>query len=178
MRINYAKKFCGKDGKLKIQISHFFNPLFSQPPILTKLSGWLLKDTMTTEDSPRATVDLISTGTTISKDIPSEALELITHFYNGTGVFHKIKPEHNVKDSFSNLIGGVLKVITIQRGKISCLLTIKPPTLVPFFLFYLCCRFYSWIALMKIWNFCFERVYGFSRKSKKMKRANKDSKIN
>ncbi|CAA3021417.1 Hypothetical predicted protein [Olea europaea subsp. europaea] len=84
---------------------------------------------MTTEDSPRATVDLISTSTTISKDIPSEALELITHFYNGTGVFHKIKPEHNVKDSFSNLIGGVLKVITIQRGKISCLLTIKPPTL-------------------------------------------------
>ncbi|KAL2461598.1 Thioesterase superfamily protein [Abeliophyllum distichum] len=78
---------------------------------------------------PRATVDLISTGTTVSKDIPSESLELITLFYNSMGVFHTIKPEHNIKDSFSNLIGGVLKVIKIQRGKISCLLTVKPPTL-------------------------------------------------
>ncbi|CAA3001937.1 Hypothetical predicted protein [Olea europaea subsp. europaea] len=87
---------------------------------------------MATNDEPprtSTTVDLISTGTTISKDFPSESLKLLTLFYNGTGVFQIIKPEHNIKDSFSNLIGGVLKVITIERGKISCLLTVKPPTL-------------------------------------------------
>ncbi|GFP85976.1 hypothetical protein PHJA_000741500 [Phtheirospermum japonicum] len=45
------------------------------------------------------------------------------------GAVDKIKPEHNVKDSFSSLVGGVLKVISIERGKISCSLDVKSPIL-------------------------------------------------
>ncbi|KAL3814862.1 hypothetical protein ACJIZ3_016130 [Penstemon smallii] len=57
-------------------------------------------------------------------------LEILRGFFNNVGVYEKIKAEHNVPDSFSNLIGGgLLKVISIQRGKISCSLTVKAPIL-------------------------------------------------
>ncbi|KAI3449170.1 hypothetical protein Pfo_005835 [Paulownia fortunei] len=75
----------------------------------------------TTKETP------MTAATTVSEDIPPEYYEAMTRFFNHVGVFQTIKPEHNVKDSFSNLVGGVLKVISIERGKISCLLNVKAP---------------------------------------------------
>ncbi|EPS70376.1 hypothetical protein M569_04383, partial [Genlisea aurea] len=48
---------------------------------------------------------------------------------NRVGANQKINPEHSVKDSFSELIGGALEVISAERGKISCLLHVKTPIL-------------------------------------------------
>ncbi|KAK6142844.1 hypothetical protein DH2020_023192 [Rehmannia glutinosa] len=77
----------------------------------------------TTKETP------ITAATTISQDIRPEDLDEINGFLNHVGVLHKIKPEHNVKDSFSNLVGGVLKLISVERGKISCSLNVKAPLL-------------------------------------------------
>ncbi|PIN02326.1 HGG motif-containing thioesterase [Handroanthus impetiginosus] len=68
-------------------------------------------------------------ATKVSEDIPPEYYEAIAGFFNHVGAAKPIKPQHDVKDSFSNLVGGVLKVISIERGKISCLLNVKAPIL-------------------------------------------------
>lgn len=89
----------------------------------------------------------MAAATVISEDITPQIVEELTQFLNRVGVYRAIKPEHNVKDSISNLVGGVLKVISIERGKISCLLHVKAPILVSslffFFLFvfnFVCAR--------------------------------------
>ncbi|EYU35070.1 hypothetical protein MIMGU_mgv1a015115mg [Erythranthe guttata] len=63
------------------------------------------------------------------EEITPEIREEIAQFVKRVGVGQKMKAEHNVKDSFSNLVGGVLKLISIKRGRISCLLHVKPPIL-------------------------------------------------
>ncbi|KAL3624476.1 hypothetical protein CASFOL_031144 [Castilleja foliolosa] len=78
---------------------------------------------VTTNETP------ISAAVKVSDDIRPEEYKAINLFFNRTGAVDKIKPEHNVKDSFSSLVGGVLKVISIERGKISCVLDLKPPIL-------------------------------------------------
>ncbi|KAL7125826.1 hypothetical protein ABFS83_14G142000 [Erythranthe nasuta] len=78
-----------------------------------------------TKETPAAAAAV----TTVAEDITPEIREEIAQFLNRMGVNQKIKPEHDVKDSFSNLVGGVLKVISIKRGQISCLLNVKPPIL-------------------------------------------------
>lgn len=66
----------------------------------------------------------------VSSDVPTEYSEAIAEFLKRMGVAQTIKPQHNVDDSFSYLIGGGLKVTSIQRGKISCFLHVKAPILV------------------------------------------------
>ncbi|XP_047977246.1 uncharacterized protein LOC125219340 isoform X1 [Salvia hispanica] len=65
----------------------------------------------------------------VSSDVPTEYSEAIAEFLKRMGVAQTIKPQHNVDDSFSYLIGGGLKVTSIQRGKISCFLHVKAPIL-------------------------------------------------
>ncbi|KZV21825.1 hypothetical protein F511_13628 [Dorcoceras hygrometricum] len=73
----------------------------------------------------------INEDPTRSLDAPSfdtispEHRETTLKFFKSVGADATIKPEHDVKDSLSNLIGGVLKVVSIERGKLSCLLTVK-----------------------------------------------------
>ncbi|KAL3829633.1 hypothetical protein ACJIZ3_018435 [Penstemon smallii] len=69
------------------------------------------------------------TSAMVSTEISPEDVETVTGFFERMGFVETIKAEHNVEDSFSNLIGGHLKVISIQRGKISCLLAVKAPLL-------------------------------------------------
>ncbi|KAL7083263.1 hypothetical protein ACP275_14G150300 [Erythranthe tilingii] len=76
-----------------------------------------------------ATKETPAAAATVAEDITPEIREEIAQFLNRVGVNQKIKPEHNVKDSFSNLVGGVLKVISINRGQISCHLNVKAPIL-------------------------------------------------
>ncbi|KAL6557212.1 hypothetical protein OROMI_017562 [Orobanche minor] len=68
----------------------------------------------------------------VSQDIRAEEYNAITQFLDRVGGAYEIKPEHDVKDSFSTLIGGVLKVISTGRGKISCSLDVKSPILNPY----------------------------------------------
>ncbi|KAK6141023.1 hypothetical protein DH2020_025233 [Rehmannia glutinosa] len=75
----------------------------------------------TTKDTP------ISPATKVSPDSTPEEYERVDGVFKNTGAYRPLKPEHNVKDSFSNLVGGVLKVISVERGKISCSLTVKAP---------------------------------------------------
>ncbi|KAL3625686.1 hypothetical protein CASFOL_030215 [Castilleja foliolosa] len=55
----------------------------------------------------------ISAAVKVSDDIRPEEYKAVTRFFNRTGAVDEIKAEHNVKDSFSRLVGGVLKVISI-----------------------------------------------------------------
>ncbi|KAL1546437.1 hypothetical protein AAHA92_23035 [Salvia divinorum] len=65
----------------------------------------------------------------VSSDVPTEYCEAVTDFFKRMGDARTFKPQHSVDDSFSNLIGGALKVISIERGKISCFLHVKAPIL-------------------------------------------------
>ncbi|KAL0339408.1 UNVERIFIED_CONTAM: hypothetical protein Sangu_1462900 [Sesamum angustifolium] len=68
-------------------------------------------------------------ATTVAQDLPPEYHKAVVLFFKHMGVLQTIKPQHNVKDSFSNLVGGVLKVVSVDRGKISCLVKVKAPLL-------------------------------------------------
>ncbi|KAK4382117.1 hypothetical protein Sango_2904300 [Sesamum angolense] len=68
-------------------------------------------------------------ATTVAQDLPPEYHKAVVLFFKHMGVLQTIKPQHNVKDSFSNLVGGVLKVVSVERGKISCLVKVKAPLL-------------------------------------------------
>ncbi|XP_051132668.1 uncharacterized protein LOC127252518 [Andrographis paniculata] len=70
--------------------------------------------------------DRIPVTAAASEDIRAEDLEATVGFFNHLGTNKTMEPQFDVKDSFSDLIGGVLKVVSIERGKISCLLTVKP----------------------------------------------------
>ncbi|CAA0830697.1 Thioesterase superfamily protein [Striga hermonthica] len=68
----------------------------------------------------------IGAAVSVSANISSEEHEATTVFLEKMGVNYEIKPEHDAKDSFSSLVGGVLQVISVGRGKISCSLVVKP----------------------------------------------------
>ncbi|XP_011093161.1 acyl-coenzyme A thioesterase 13 [Sesamum indicum] len=68
-------------------------------------------------------------ATTVAQDFPLEYHKTLVLFFKRMGVLETIKPQHNVKDSFSNLVGGSLKVVSVERGKISCLVKVKAPLL-------------------------------------------------
>ncbi|XP_057805721.1 uncharacterized protein LOC131020728 [Salvia miltiorrhiza] len=77
----------------------------------------------TTKESPAVA------AASISIDVPAEYSKAVIQFVNRMGAAETFKPQHNVDDAFSNLIGGVLKVISIERGKLSCSLDVKAPIL-------------------------------------------------
>ncbi|XP_057805722.1 uncharacterized protein LOC131020729 [Salvia miltiorrhiza] len=73
---------------------------------------------------------------TTSKEIPAAEAEIspndyriVVEFLEDWGLASSIKPEYNVNDAFSKVVGGVLKLISAHRGKISCILSAKPPVL-------------------------------------------------
>lgn len=76
----------------------------------------------------------MSESATVSADIPPEVVNLISGFMENMGVLQQLKPEHNLTDYFSHLVSGVLKLTSVQRGKLSCLLNVKAPILVSLFL--------------------------------------------
>ncbi|CAK9180042.1 unnamed protein product [Ilex paraguariensis] len=64
--------------------------------------------------------------TFISKDLPSESLSRVDNLIKGDGVFKPIPPDYDTQGSYSDLVRGLLKISSVQRGKISCFLSIKP----------------------------------------------------
>uniref|UniRef100_A0A7N1A5W8 Thioesterase domain-containing protein n=1 Tax=Kalanchoe fedtschenkoi TaxID=63787 RepID=A0A7N1A5W8_KALFE len=52
--------------------------------------------------------------------------EQIEGFMRSMGVGETISANSNTRDFYSNLVAGVLKVHQVQRGKITCFVTVKP----------------------------------------------------
>ncbi|KAI5647286.1 hypothetical protein M9H77_33291 [Catharanthus roseus] len=65
----------------------------------------------------------------ISEDIPSHIASAVEGFFNDVGYSNAIPPSLDYKDSYSDLFRQLLEVRSVDRGKISCLLTVKLPIL-------------------------------------------------
>ncbi|XP_031265572.1 acyl-coenzyme A thioesterase 13-like [Pistacia vera] len=64
--------------------------------------------------------------TVVSEESDPEHVKYITDFFNSVGVSSTIPENHSTTDFYSNIVGGHLKVHQIQRGHITCHLTVKP----------------------------------------------------
>ncbi|XP_048334055.1 uncharacterized protein LOC107423523 [Ziziphus jujuba] len=75
---------------------------------------------------PEPLQKMLSPTATISDDIPLQYASQALGFLKDIS-FSAVVPDHcKSNDFYSNLIGGVLKPLTISRGRVSCLLTVKP----------------------------------------------------
>ncbi|XP_004229829.1 uncharacterized protein [Solanum lycopersicum] len=64
----------------------------------------------------------------ISEKLSAESISKFNRFLKGMGVFNlNFPPQYDTKDSFSELSRSLLKVQHIHRGKISCIVSVKPP---------------------------------------------------
>ncbi|XP_059651462.1 uncharacterized protein LOC132299046 [Cornus florida] len=75
--------------------------------------------------------DFFSSATAAAAGISDEDLSkyksVVLGFFNNVGVTKHVPERYDSKHFYSNLIGGLLKVHRIERGRISCLLSVKPP---------------------------------------------------
>lgn len=77
-----------------------------------------------------------TTTTVISKDLSSEVVSQITGFFNRRGISENIPHNYTTKDSHSDFIRGLfVKIDLVQRGRISCLLSVKPAVTVNYYSF-------------------------------------------
>ncbi|XP_062001330.1 uncharacterized protein LOC133718498 [Rosa rugosa] len=63
---------------------------------------------------------------TISKGIPEEHLNQLLRFLERVGISGNVPDYCNTEDFYSDLIGGILKPLTVLRGRITCLVSVKP----------------------------------------------------
>lgn len=64
--------------------------------------------------------------TVVSKDVDRKYVSIITDFFNRMGVSGSIPEDYFSKDFYSNIISGNLKVDKIERGHVTCHLTVHP----------------------------------------------------
>ncbi|KAF8027006.1 hypothetical protein BT93_E0050 [Corymbia citriodora subsp. variegata] len=65
----------------------------------------------------------------VSPDVPRERVDMISGFFQKTGVSDPIPPAYAAPDGYSGLLCGSLRAGRVQRGKVSCLLSVGPPLL-------------------------------------------------
>ncbi|KAM3397664.1 acyl-coenzyme A thioesterase 13 isoform X1 [Capsicum galapagoense] len=71
-----------------------------------------------------------SKNTVISEKLSADSISKMNGLLNSVGVFNFDFPDqYETKDSFSELTRGFLKVQHIHPGKISCIISVKPPIL-------------------------------------------------
>jgi hypothetical protein len=96
--------------------------------------------------------EIVSSSTTIAKEIPSQHVSAVTNFLRNMGVSDPVPDNCNTKDFYSDLVRGFLKPDRVLRGRVTCILTIKPPVAVtlgtP-----LCLIFYGSLTVLHL--FCF-----------------------
>lgn len=74
---------------------------------------------------------LESKDTVISEKLSAESISMVSGFLKSMGLFNlNFPPKYDTKDSFSELTRSFLKVQHIHRGKISCIVSVKPPIMV------------------------------------------------
>ncbi|KAL3348915.1 hypothetical protein AABB24_022200 [Solanum stoloniferum] len=67
-------------------------------------------------------------NTVISEKLSAESISKVNGFLKSMGLFNlNFPPQYDTKDSFSELSRSFLKVQHIHRGKISCIVSVKPP---------------------------------------------------
>ncbi|KAL5565559.1 hypothetical protein UlMin_028723 [Ulmus minor] len=80
----------------------------------------------TSADSILESIRRISPTTKISDDISPELAYQVLQFHDTLGFTSIIPPTCDTKDFFSKVICGVLKPLSIVRGRVTCLLAVKP----------------------------------------------------
>ncbi|XP_050386535.1 uncharacterized protein LOC126802871 [Argentina anserina] len=63
---------------------------------------------------------------TISKDIPEEHLNRLVRFLERVGICGDVPDYCSTEGFYSNLIGGILKPLIVLRGRVTCLVSVKP----------------------------------------------------
>ncbi|XP_049399378.1 uncharacterized protein LOC125863239 [Solanum stenotomum] len=67
-------------------------------------------------------------NTVISEKLSAESISKVNGFLKSMGLFNlNFPPQYDTKDSFSELSRSFLKVQHVHRGKISCIVSVKPP---------------------------------------------------
>uniref|UniRef100_A0A0V0HXV8 Putative ovule protein n=1 Tax=Solanum chacoense TaxID=4108 RepID=A0A0V0HXV8_SOLCH len=67
-------------------------------------------------------------NTVISEKLSAESISKVNGFVKSMGLFNlNFPPQYDTKDSFSELSRSFLKVQHVHRGKISCIVSVKPP---------------------------------------------------
>ncbi|XP_016483344.1 uncharacterized protein LOC107804045 isoform X1 [Nicotiana tabacum] len=71
--------------------------------------------------------DFYTKDTIISEELSEEAASFVDHIFRHVSLnAPNFPPQHDAKDSFSELTRGCLKVHSIHPGKVSCILSVKP----------------------------------------------------
>ncbi|KAK9273071.1 hypothetical protein L1049_017878 [Liquidambar formosana] len=68
----------------------------------------------------------IVSSATISEDLPPSHVAGVASFFRTVGVSDTIPANCATKDFYSDLIRGLLKIDRLQRGRLTCLLSVKP----------------------------------------------------
>ncbi|KAL7258875.1 hypothetical protein ACSBR1_004895 [Camellia fascicularis] len=67
-----------------------------------------------------------ATVSAADKGMSSESVKRCGGFLKGAGTSDTIPPQFETKELFSDFIRGLLKVDRIERGRVSCFLSVKP----------------------------------------------------
>ncbi|KAK4847608.1 hypothetical protein QYF36_003803 [Acer negundo] len=62
----------------------------------------------------------------ITKDVDRKCVDVIVGFFQWVGISSNIPENMSTKDFYSNIVGSHLKVHQIQRGRVTCLFSVKP----------------------------------------------------
>ncbi|XP_004306827.1 PREDICTED: uncharacterized protein LOC101315085 [Fragaria vesca subsp. vesca] len=73
-----------------------------------------------------ALTESFASKATISEDIPEEYLNRLLKFLERVGISGDVPDHCNTEDFYSNIIGGFLKHLAILRGRVTCLVSVKP----------------------------------------------------
>ncbi|KAK0582015.1 hypothetical protein LWI29_020452 [Acer saccharum] len=73
-----------------------------------------------TSPSPSSTTRLIT------KDVDRKCVDEIVGFFQWVGISSNVPENMSTKDFYSNIVGSHLKVHQIQRGRVTCLFSVKP----------------------------------------------------
>ncbi|KAK1560903.1 hypothetical protein Q3G72_032186 [Acer saccharum] len=73
-----------------------------------------------TSPSPSSTTRLIT------KDVDRKCVDEIVGFFQWVGISSNVPENMSTKDFYSNVVGSHLKVHQIQRGRVTCLFSVKP----------------------------------------------------
>ena len=68
----------------------------------------------------------------ISEDVPEKHVNDVLRFLKGVGISDPVPDHCDTKDFYSYLIRGILKPLNIQRGRVTCLVSVKPAFTVKF----------------------------------------------
>ncbi|KAK3194834.1 hypothetical protein Dsin_026144 [Dipteronia sinensis] len=67
-----------------------------------------------------------SSSRLITKDVDGKLVHTVVRFFRTVGISSNIPENMSTKDFYSNIVGSHLKVHQIQRGRVTCIFSVKP----------------------------------------------------